>query len=418
MILGPIADAAAARSPVHGRVVFLATSDEGRARRAIAALGARPGVATRPRGSGLLVRGVPRVVGNFLMGQGEGYSALIDEQPFLGALRRLTDEPLVALLEQTGGATAVDWSPGIEQPPNDEIARALYPDATFLDDAALTALIDDAEGAEGAAPTPLPPVAATHPVGDGSPFTGRVLFVLGAPRSGTTWLAGLLLTHPGAAGLPEGETWVFQALRDLWANDDLNAWLHRDRIVAAVRRFLDDVFAAHRDTTRPEATLFVEKTPAHVFRIAEMAAVYPDAAYVHIVRDGRDVARSLAEMEHGPGDIAVAARYWAESIATVRRDARLLGRFREVRYEELVADPVGGVADILSWAGMPVDAGTTEALAARAGVRVSRHGTNGPVGPGKWQAMSKRDLATVEREAGTVLAELGYTTPRRRLLRR
>ena len=406
MSLGPIDAATAAASPVHGRVVLVATSDEQAGASAVATLGNRPGARTRRRGSGILVRGIPRMVGNYVTSRGEGLSALMDEQRFAAAARRLADEPLAALAEQTGAATVVDWSPGLEEPVVLDVAQALYPDATIVDG------VRDTSSDPGLPPDLPPAPAATAP--ERSPFEDRVIFVLGAPRSGTTWLTSLLLAHPDAAGLEHGETWIFQALRDLWSNDDLSRWLTRPRLAQAVRRFVDDAFASHRDRTRPAATFYVEKSPAHVFRLPEMAATYPDAAYVHIVRDGRDVARSVVEMEHGTGDIAVAARYWAESVRAVRNHAHLLPRFREVRYEDLVADPVAGVTDLMTWAGLRVDGGTTEAVAARAAVRVSRRGTTGPVGPGKWRLLERDQLATVEREAGPVLVELGYAEGRRR----
>jgi hypothetical protein len=418
--LGPLADVAAARSPCHGRVVLIASSDETRARAAIDRLATRPGVAARPRGSGILVSGIPRLVGNYLLGRDggrrEGIAGLLGEQAFLAAARRLADEPLVALAEQTGAATIIDWSPGLERSPNDEIARALYPDARLVDDEALTALLAGSDP-DAAAPAG-PPAAGGDADDEVSPFDGRVVFVLGAPRSGTTWLTGLLLAHPDAVGLSEGETWIFQALRDLWTNADLAGWLEPERLARAVRRFVDEVFAGYRDATNPGASTFVEKSPTHVFRLQEMAAVYPDASYVHIVRDGRDAARSMAEMDHGQSDVATAARYWADSIRAVRRDQHLLARFREVRYEDVVADPVATVCDVMAWVGLSVNDDVRGVVADRVGIRVSRHGTTGPVGPGKWRAMPRRDLAVVEREAGPVLAELGYTAPRARFLRR
>jgi hypothetical protein len=145
---------------------------------------------------------------------------------------------------------------------------------------------------------------------------------------------------------------------------------------------------------------------------------YPDAAYISIVRDGRDVARSMVDVDLGTDDLARAARYWADSVRAARRDGAPLERFREVRYEQLVADPVGGVAELMAWVGMEVDDGVRAAIAERAGVRVSEHGSRGPVGPGKWRTMDSADVAVVEREAGDLLVELGYAEARPKRWRR
>jgi hypothetical protein len=327
--------------------------------------------------------GLPRLLGNFLTGTTGGLSSLVDESELLAATRRLADDLLLAPAPANAAATLTVRVPASALP----VVDALYPDAVSecsMNRRAYRAYPSNIAEAGG--------------------FGGRVIFVLGAPRSGTTWLAGMLLTHPGTAGLAEAETWIFQATRDLW---DLG--IAEPEVAAAIRRFCDAVFTAHRDRTRPSATWYVEKTPAHVFRLAEMNRVYPDAVYVHIVRDGRDVARSLAEMDGGADAVADGARHWAAAVRAVRRAAPSLARLREVSYEALVAYPVSGVSDVLAWAGLPVDDDVRRALAERNPIRVSQLGTTGPVGPGKWRSLPRHDLEAIEREAGDVLAELGYS---------
>jgi hypothetical protein len=431
--LPALADATLASSRVRGRAVFVVGGEERRATRVVAALAALPGVAARPRGSRILVEGVPRLVGNHLSGQGGGLSELVSLPTLLAAVRELADEPLVALGEQTGARLVVDWSPGLESSASRSLLAAVYPDARIIDLEHAPAL-DDASSAApwlahelaiqpsaedlaharsalegGTTPPQLPPATATARPYDRSPLRSRVLFVLGAPRSGTTWLSRLIQASPSVTGLRGGETWLFQGARDLWTNAALADWITRDRLAVAIRRFADVLFDAHRQRDAPTATWFVEKTPAHVFRLVELALTHPDAAYVHLVRDGRDVARSMLEADIGEtDDIGEAARHWATIVRTVRRDGRLLERFRDVRYEDLVRDPVGGVTDLLSWAGIPVDAPLRSAIAAQAAERVSQHGTTGPVGPGKWRSLPREDRAAIRRAAGDELRRLGY----------
>lgn len=433
----------AAASPLHERVVVLVASEG--AEGVVNALGALPGVTARPHGTRLFAEGLPRLAGDFIVGRaggaGGGLSALVDEQGMLAALRQLADEPLGALAEATGSHWVVEWSP--DHAEHGDFIRSVYPDALVLDDDDVKAISNEAaarlpelirrldlpvtgadiDRAVAAVHAPVadqtpPPATSTGPVEAESPLRDGLLMVLGAPRSGTTWLANMLQAHPLVAGAGEAESWLFVALQDVWANHDrpgphgLAHWLHQAALTAAVRRFCDTIFAAARDRERPEAQWFVEKTPQHAASLDRIGRVYPDAAFVHLVRDGRDVAHSMFEADIGEvDDPAAGAALWARLVRAARHDGPRLARFREVRYEELFADPWGGVADLLRWLGLPADDNVERAVVARAGRRVSVHGTSGPVGPAKWQTgLSREQLRGVYAVAGDLLVDLGYVS--------
>jgi len=107
-----------------------------------------------------------------------------------------------------------------------------------------------------------------------SPFEGRVIFVLGGRRTGTTWLQELLLAHPATIAVPTvevepgrldpSETVIMGALEAVWLNahnadrEGLPAYLELDEVIAVMRRFCDSVFARARDTYKPGAEWFVE----------------------------------------------------------------------------------------------------------------------------------------------------------------
>lgn len=413
----------AATSPMHRRVILAVSDGDPRAPEALRA--ELPGVALRQRGTGIFRLGVPRIVGNWMLGEGlGGLSALVAEQELLQACRALTDVPFQALAEQTGAPVVVE----LLGPEEIGLARRLYPDARIIDPDGLRSLVggdradvDAMVRHLGLAPPrgPLergssiasdpPPSSRSRDPRSGSPFEGRALFILGCARSGTTWLNGLLLSHPSMSGQATAESWVFRAVRDLWVNDDLAEWVDRRLLAASIRRFVDHIFAANRDATAPSATWFVEKSPVHVFHIPELAEVYPDAAYIHLLRDGRDVARSLVEVDLTEIDsIGACAEHWVEAVRAVQRSEGLLERIREVRYEELVADPVAGVSDLHRWLGLDVDTGTQARIAELSRRQVSRHGTVGPPGPGKWATLPVHDLDLLLSVAGPLLAELGY----------
>jgi LPS sulfotransferase NodH len=357
--------------PLYGKVTF--------------ALGARaPEDAPDVPSFHLFSNGLARIVGNFAAGRGGGISTLADERTFMVSLRRLADD-----LFHAAGVT-VDWSPG--DSPHRDLIEALYPDATIVE-----TVSDDVR------------VDAT-PASYESPLADRLVIVCGCPRSGTTWLEQLLLAHPGTAGVDEAETWLFLSLRSLWDNDALRAAVPPAALATAQRRFCDAMFTALLERAGRRDAVFVEKTPANALHLREIAALYPDAWFVHILRDGRDVARSIGEFDLTPAGVREGARAWAATVRAVDRDAGTLPRFREVRYEELLGDPAAGAASLLTWAGLAVDERVRDRLAARADGRVSRYNTTGPVGAGKWRSLSPADLRAVYEEAGESLAALGYAT--------
>jgi hypothetical protein len=103
----------------------------------------------------------------------------------------------------------------------------------------------------------------------------------------------------------------------------------------AVRR----LYQAYAD--RQRKLRFGDKTPDYVVHIPALADLFPDAVFVHIVRDGRDVALSLIDVEWGVATVTDAAEMWLSYVEAGRTSGRLLGsdRYREIRYEDLVAEP-------------------------------------------------------------------------------
>src|SRR5439155_26280155 len=80
-------------------------------------------------------------------------------------------------------------------------------------------------------------------------------------------------------------------------------FMDRDRFRDAMRDLLDGVFLDNLERLGPDARYIVERTPGHVSHLPLIADVFPDARVIHIVRDGRAVARSLTSMDWGPDTI-------------------------------------------------------------------------------------------------------------------
>jgi hypothetical protein len=248
-------------------------------------------------------------------------------------------------------------------------------------------------------------------------FDGQLVFVLGAPRSGTTWLAELLQAHPSTAGIPEGETQVFWALAPLWRaaarpGGAIGSRISHTDLVAAVRAFCDALFASGCAKHGPGATHFVEKTPAHAVHVERMREVYPDARFIHIIRDGRDVVRSIVRFELEeliPIGLPKAAAEWDRLNRLILQQAPHVNHYRQIRYEDLVESPVDGAVELLEWIGLPCDADVRARLADAAETPVSQHAGTSRVGAGKWRDdLSDAELSVIYHAAGPLLVELGY----------
>lgn len=277
-------------------------------------------------------------------------------------------------------------------------------------------------------------------------------FVVGVARSGTTLLRLQLDAHPLLAIPPETGFGAIAAQPSAATGPDafaaavrsLETWPDLGIDDAALARLLAGVepwapgdalralygsYAARHGKPR-----FGDKTPAHLRHMEALAALLPEARFIHIVRDGRDVAASLREQPFAPGDgsVAAAATHWRDELLAARAVAGRLPHYREVSYERLVREPEATLRELCDFAGLPFDpallraheraAQRFEELPERrpgaAGVatraeRAARHArTAEPPDPariGRWrETLDTAEVATVERIAGELLAELGY----------
>ncbi|MET0146508.1 MAG: sulfotransferase [Ilumatobacteraceae bacterium] len=162
-----------------------------------------------------------------------------------------------------------------------------------------------------------------------------------------------------------------------------------------------------------------DKMPGYVLRIPALATLLPEARFVHIIRDGRDVALSsmaIPGAEHDPVGLAIE---WRRRVEAGRTAGDALGptRYHEVRYEELVTDPAAPVAALCAFLDLPFE--PEMLLVARRienvpdKVRINpRHARLAePLsgGPRSWRTdMTPDDRGRFEWVAGDLLADLGY----------
>ncbi len=190
--------------------------------------------------------------------------------------------------------------------------------------------------------------------------------LVGCGRSGTTLVRNVLNTHPDLAITHEAhfvgplarERHRFESDSGLLTEPFLNAIysdpnfvrqdvdrkqlaasMNRERpsdYADAVRRVFETYAAGQKKS------LYGDKTPGSVSHMKLLGRLFPESRFIHIIRDGRAVALSYMERpEWGPNTAAEAAHHWVSRVRKGRQAADYLGpgRYLEVRYEEMVADP-------------------------------------------------------------------------------
>jgi hypothetical protein len=253
----------------------------------------------------------------------------------------------------------------------------------------------------------------------------KPIFIGGAGRSGTSLLRTILDSHPrifiGAELKVIPEIARFRQRMTRYA-------AHLDHYFDIDKRALNDTFAQfiisllHRKHKKSGKPRVGEKTPNNVFVFHHLHQIFPNSPLLHIIRDGRDVVRSLLEQEwtNATGeplpitnDPKAAAEYWVNAVIAGRRAAQrfptLADKYLEIRYEDLVNETEDAVRTIIdhvdeTWAPEILTFHKRESSVYQ---QVYRPISDQSVG--KWTTqLSKEQKEIVKDVAGDLLIELGY----------
>lgn len=271
-------------------------------------------------------------------------------------------------------------------------------------------------------------------------------FFVGSGRSGTTLLRAMFDSHPQVC-IPDEVSFLVRlsAPRNRWryqrgksfdraaflnllrSNSSFRRWelpetlLQDLRADESLQSFSEVVRAVYKaQAMRHGKAQYGDKTPMHVLHMPVLLRLFPEAKFVHIIRDGRDVASSyLSIREWGPTSLEQAALDWRRRLTIGRRDGRLIGpvRYMEVRYEDLVTDTAKVVTEVCHFLGLGFDEGMlryherAETVIGDVHFPIRHQHLRLPPTPRlrDWRSdMPHESVIKFELLAGGVLSELGY----------
>lgn len=272
-------------------------------------------------------------------------------------------------------------------------------------------------------------------------MTGPPLFVLGVRRSGTTLLR-VMLDRNSELAVPDESYFIPQLvhrhprrvdpvsfLDDVRRLPTLVEWevpagavAERLRPAMTPGEAIGAVFAAY--AVAHGKSRWGDKTPLYMQYLPLLERTFPDALFVHLIRDGRDAAVSFLSVPRGimtegwghPTDAAGFARLWRAEVSAARTLGRRVGpgRYLEVTYEDLVGAPEDALQRVCAFSGLEYEANMLDYVGrSDSALKPHQHRLNQPPTPGvrDWRTeLAPADEAAFEAVAGDLLVELGYET--------
>jgi len=261
------------------------------------------------------------------------------------------------------------------------------------------------------------------------------IFIGGHPRSGTTLLGAMVGAHTDCICTPESQfktralrqscrdkadistalRWIKEDWRfRIWGLDIGSAPLDELHSYSTLILWIVNAYAEKFGKKNPG--LWVDHTPSNVKNAASLLELFPDAKFIHIVRDGRAVASSIIPLDWGANTINGAALSWAKRMSQYVAVESSLGskKIVRVRFEDLVLDPETTLISICGFLGIDYQS----QMVRGGGLKVPQYTLkqHSLIGKGpdqkevkSWEKeLSPRQIEIFESIAGELLLSLGY----------
>jgi hypothetical protein len=273
----------------------------------------------------------------------------------------------------------------------------------------------------------------------------ELVFLVGSPRSGTTWLQGLLASHPAIHTGPETQFFgAYQPVeKEFLREKDGRCGISEYLSPAAFYELMGESFwrvVSELPTPEGQPRYFLEKSPYHCVFGEFILRTFPQARFIHLIRDARAVVASMLRISKNwgqnwaPNNAEQATAFWFECVSAGCQISELVSspdHYLGIRYEDVRANQEGYLADLFTWLGLPsgpdlvrraIEANSLARsrgnLAPFPAIRMPNEELPLPkypvgfVGPAPLTPdeadLTDEDRRTVDRMAGDVLQELGY----------
>jgi hypothetical protein len=281
-------------------------------------------------------------------------------------------------------------------------------------------------------------------------FKLQRLFIVGCPRSGTTWTMSLLAHHPFIVACTHLELFhiAMKRFEEWWEEDSTfnrniilpasNAAEERANksrygsMVPLNHLFSDDEFYSlctilaenifdKIGATKPGTKVVVDQTPRNLEVASLILKIFPDAYFLHVIRDPRSVVCSLrSASQHtwgswAPADVVECTEWWASFVENGRQIGRWTKRYRAVHYEMLHKDGPAELNRIFSWLNLPLDLPVCEEIMQHCTIERFQKHPNAQPGffrkgsPEGWRdELSPTEVRMIEERTLNLMEALGY----------
>lgn len=270
----------------------------------------------------------------------------------------------------------------------------------------------------------------------------RQIFIGGCSRSGTTLLGAMLGAHRQAICTPESHFkidvlrspifiengvdqaaaldfierhWRFKIWQLSLAETAVSHEEDGETSFACLMNAIVHQYAAQQN--KPEASIWVDHTPENISYVRALLQQFPQAKFIHIVRDGRAVAASIMPLDWGPNSIIKASRWWMRMVSFGLAAESAFGaeQVTRIRYEDLVADPEGVLRPLSQFLGIDFEPAMTAATGFNPPAYTTKQHTLIGQKPDRKMAsswehkLSARQIEIFESQTRDYLTYLGYS---------
>jgi hypothetical protein len=266
----------------------------------------------------------------------------------------------------------------------------------------------------------------------------QFIFIIGSLKSGTTWLQIMLGAHPQICTTVEQTLFdkYIPSWFDIWQKETQNIsikgynkglpflWTNEE-FTDFLLEFLNKVYSKVL-INNPDASHILDKNPMYSFSVELIHELLPNARFIHLIRDGRDVAGSMLaarrNIGYGPRSFIKSVETWKKYVLAAVKAKKHEDQYLEIRYEDLLMNGQSTLQIVFDFCQLPISSEEIEKIVMahkfekmkskrqHADIRAKTHKEFYRKGQaGNWRdELSLVQMYQFDRLAGDLLQMLGY----------